>query len=48
MTKVGVELADERLPQRSLFVYVDIDGKLGLVGRLWTRDRRGRETASFA
>jgi serine/threonine-protein kinase HipA len=36
------------MTDRSLLVYVDIDGKPVRVGRLWTRDRRGRETASFA
>jgi serine/threonine-protein kinase HipA len=36
------------MTDRSLFVYVDIDSKPFLVGRLWARERRGRETASFA
>jgi len=29
------------------YVYLDIDGASRLVGRLWTRVRRGRESASF-
>ena len=36
------------MTDKSVFVYVDINGKPVLVGRLWARDRRGRETASFA
>jgi serine/threonine-protein kinase HipA len=36
------------MTDRAVFVYVDIDGKPVLVGRLWARERRGRETASFA
>ena len=32
---------------RQLFVYVDLDGATHLVGRLWSRDRRGRESATF-
>jgi len=36
------------MTDRAVFVYVDIDGKPILVGRLWLRQRRGRETASFA
>jgi len=32
---------------REVFVYVDTDGSSRLVGRLWTRSRRGRHTASF-
>ncbi|HTT81168.1 MAG TPA: HipA domain-containing protein [Stellaceae bacterium] len=36
------------MTDRSLLVYVDIEEKPVLVGRLWARERRGRETASFA
>ena len=36
------------MTDKSVFVYVDINGKPVLLGRLWARDRRGRETASFA
>jgi serine/threonine-protein kinase HipA len=32
---------------RRLLVYVDLDGKLHLAGRLWARVSRGRESASF-
>jgi serine/threonine-protein kinase HipA len=32
---------------RVVFVYVDLEGQAHLVGRLWSRGRRGRETASF-
>lgn len=31
----------------SAFVYVDLDGKAHLVGRLWVRASKGRETATF-
>lgn len=30
-----------------VFVYVDVDGQPTLVGRLWARMRRGRDSASF-
>jgi serine/threonine-protein kinase HipA len=33
--------------QRELHVYMDIDGKPVLVGRLWARERTGRATSSF-
>jgi len=33
--------------QRELHVYMDIDGKPLLVGRLWARERTGRATSSF-
>lgn len=33
--------------QRELLVYLDIDGEPVLVGRLWARERTGRETSSF-
>jgi serine/threonine-protein kinase HipA len=36
------------MTDRSLHVYVDTEGKPVIAGRLWTRERRGRETASFA
>jgi len=32
---------------KQLLVYVDLDGKPHLVGRLWARSRHGRESASF-
>lgn len=32
---------------REIFVYVDLEGTPHLVGRLWTRTRRGRDSASF-
>lgn len=34
--------------QRELFVYLDIEGAPILVGRLWARERAGKETSSFA
>lgn len=34
--------------QRGLFVYLDIKGAPVLVGRLWARERAGKETSSFA
>jgi serine/threonine-protein kinase HipA len=34
--------------QRELFVYLDIGGTPVLVGRLWARERAGRESSSFA
>jgi len=33
--------------ERRAFVYIDIEGTSRLVGRLWSRYRRGREHASF-
>ena len=30
-----------------VFIYVDVDGQPALVGRLWARMRRGRDSASF-
>lgn len=33
--------------ETSVFVYLDLDGKPNLVGRLWTRVKRERESASF-
>lgn len=32
---------------RTIFVYIDVRGKLYQAGRLWTRVRNGRESASF-
>src|SRR5215467_1702105 len=32
---------------REILVYVDLDGKPHLVGRLWARVRKNRESASF-
>jgi len=32
---------------RTLLVYVDLDGAPHRVGRLWARSRRGKESASF-
>lgn len=34
--------------QRELLVYMDLNGQPVLVGRLWVRERLGRETSSFA
>lgn len=34
--------------QREVLVYLDIKGKPALVGRLWARERTGRESSSFA
>lgn len=34
--------------QRELLVYLDIKGEPVLVGRLWARERSGRESSSFA
>lgn len=33
--------------ERDLAVYLDLDGAPVLVGRLWVRDRTGRQTSSF-
>jgi serine/threonine-protein kinase HipA len=35
------------MTDEQLLVYVDIEGKPHLVGRLWARSRQGRESASF-
>jgi serine/threonine-protein kinase HipA len=35
------------MTDRTLLVYVDLNGKSHLVGRLWARSRQGRESASF-
>lgn len=35
------------MTDRQLLVYVDLDRKPRLVGRLWARSRQGRESASF-
>lgn len=35
------------MTDRTLFVYVDLDGTPHLVGRLWARSRKGKESASF-
>lgn len=32
---------------RQLFVYADTDGETALVGHLWTRNRHGKESATF-
>lgn len=32
---------------REMFVYIDLQGKPILVGRLWSRIRKGRESATF-
>ena len=34
--------------QRELFIYLDIKGAPVLAGRLWARERAGKETSSFA
>ena len=33
--------------ERQIFVYIDVDNKPTLVGRLWARHRRGQESATF-
>ena len=33
--------------ERELQVHIDVDGETVLVGRLWARERTGRETSSF-
>ncbi len=33
--------------ERTIFVYIDVRGKQYLTGKLWTRVRNGRESASF-
>jgi serine/threonine-protein kinase HipA len=35
------------MTDKQLVVYVDLDGKPQLVGRLWARSRKGRESATF-
>lgn len=35
------------MSDRQLYVYVDLDGAPVLVGRLWARVRKGRESATF-
>jgi serine/threonine-protein kinase HipA len=35
------------MTDKQLLVHVDLDGKPQLVGRLWARNRNGRESASF-
>jgi serine/threonine-protein kinase HipA len=35
------------MKERRAFVYIDLEGEPILVGRLWSRYQRGRETASF-
>ena len=32
---------------REVFVYVDLDGALHLMGRLWARLRKDKESATF-
>lgn len=32
---------------KEIFVYVDLDGNVQLVGRLWSCVRNGRESATF-
>lgn len=32
---------------REIFVYIDLHGEPVLVGRLWSRIRKGRESATF-
>jgi len=32
---------------REVFVYIDLQGELIFVGRLWSRIRKGRESAIF-
>ena len=33
--------------ETNLHVHIDLEGKTHLVGRLWTRSNKGRESASF-
>jgi serine/threonine-protein kinase HipA len=35
------------MSDRQLFVYVDLQGQAHVVGRLWSRVRKGRESATF-
>ena len=35
------------MTDRQVFVHVEIDGSPQLAGRLWARNRRGRESATF-
>jgi serine/threonine-protein kinase HipA len=35
------------MTDRTLLVYVDLEGTAHLTGRLWTRNRKGKESASF-
>ena len=35
------------MTDRSLVVYVDLEGAPHLVGRLWSRSRKGKESATF-
>ena len=35
------------MTDKQLLVYVDLEGEPQLVGRLWARSRKGRESASF-
>ena len=35
------------MSDRQLFVYVDLEGQTHFVGRLWSRVRKGRESATF-
>ena len=35
------------MTDRQLLVHVDLDGAPAFVGRLWARQRKGRESASF-
>lgn len=36
------------MADRQVVVYIDLGGRLELVGRLWSHLRRGRESATFA
>ena len=35
------------MTDRHVLVYIDLDGRPQLVGRLWGRVRNGRESATF-
>jgi len=37
----------DRSTEREAFVYVDVAGRPNLVGRIWSRVRKGRESATF-
>jgi serine/threonine-protein kinase HipA len=35
------------MTDRSVYIYVDLEGTPHLVGRLWARSRKGKESATF-
>ena len=44
---VGRRAEETGMTDRSLLVYVDLEGAPHLVGRLWARSRKGKESATF-